>query len=225
MSADQHAHEETLKIRVSDDQSVTAVRTSPSGSENGWLFVYAPGAGSNILDPFGGYACRFLSARGYVSVRFQFPYKEEGRRAPDRPPVLEATWREVLAAQHHAGLKIVAGGKSMGGRIASQVVAKGATVARLVLFAYPLHPPGDPSRMRDKHLPDIGVPTLFCSGTRDAFAQPDELSVAASKVGHSTLHLLDGADHGFGVLKSSGRTKEDVWEEAMGVLADWIGFC
>ena len=225
MPADQPIHEETVRITVSDDRSVTAVRTSPSGNGNGWLFVYAPGAGSNIHDAFGRYACRFLSARGYVSVRFQFPYKEEGRRAPDRPPVLEATWREVLAAQRHAGLKIVAGGRSMGGRIASQVVAKGATVDALALFAYPLHPPGDPSRRRDKHLPDIGVPTLFCTGTRDAFAQPDELSVAASKVQHSTLHLLEGADHGFGVLKSSGRTKEDVWEEATNVLEGWMQSC
>ena len=225
MRVDQSTHEETLKITVSDDRSVTAVRTAPNGNSNGWLFFYAPGAGSNINDPFGRYACRFLSARGYVSVRFQFPYKEEGRRAPDRPPVLEATWREVLATQRHARLKIVIGGRSMGGRIASQVVAKGATVDALVLFAYPLHPPGDPTRWRDKHLPAIKVPTLFCPGTRDAFAEPDELRMAASKVPESSLHLLEGADHGFGVLKSSGRKREDVWEEATGALEGWIRSC
>jgi predicted alpha/beta-hydrolase family hydrolase len=110
----------------------------------------------------------------------------------------------------------------MGGRIASQVVAQGAEVEALALFAYPLHPPGRPYEVRDQHLPAIKVPTFFCSGTNDAFASPDELSVAASKVRLSTLHLLNGADHGFAVRKSSGSTRDDVWAEAVAALLDWL---
>jgi predicted alpha/beta-hydrolase family hydrolase len=110
----------------------------------------------------------------------------------------------------------------MGGRIASQVVAQGAAVDALALFAYPLHPPASPSKWRDKHLPLIETPTLFCSGTRDNFATPEELRQATSKVPNGRLHLLEAADHGFHVPKSGGRTREDVWQEAVSVLADWL---
>jgi predicted alpha/beta-hydrolase family hydrolase len=90
------------------------------------------------------------------------------------------------------------------------------------LFAYPLHPPGRPDKPRLEHLPSIAVPTLFCSGTRDAFASPEELRAAANKVKRSTVHLLDGADHGYSVPKASGRTKDDVFAEATQALVDWI---
>ena len=94
----------------------------------------------------------------------------------------------------------------------------GADIAALALFAYPLRPPWNRDRVRDDHLGSITLPTLFCSGTRDAFATPDELRSAASAVPGSTVHLLEGADHGFSVRKSSGRTRTDVWEEAIGAL-------
>jgi hypothetical protein len=110
----------------------------------------------------------------------------------------------------------------MGGRIASQVVAQGAAVDGLALFAYPLHPPGKPERMRDTHLPKIAVPTLFCSGTRDAFASPDELRAAVAQVPRAAVHLLDHADHGFAVPKASGRTREDIWSEAAEVMVRWM---
>ena len=214
--------EKTVQISIPDGQAVTAVSVSPDASPAGWLFVYAPGAGSNIHDPFGAYACRELATRGVSSLRFQFPFMEARRRSPDRTPVLEATWRAVIDSPHTGGLKLVVGGRSMGGRIASQVVAAGTEVGALALFAYPLRPPANPSRWRDEHLPAINVPTLFCSGTRDSFAKPDELRLAASKVPNSHVHLLDHADHGFGVPKSSGRTKQEVWDEAIGSLVDWL---
>jgi hypothetical protein len=119
-------------------------------------------------------------------------------------------------------VRLIVGGRSMGGRIASMVVAAGEEVDGLALFAYPLHPPGQPERLRAEHLPKIAVPTLFCSGTRDAFASPEELRAAAKKVKRSTVHLLDGADHGFSVPKTSGRAKEDVWTEATQALLDWL---
>lgn len=109
----------------------------------------------------------------------------------------------------------------MGGRIASQVVAQGPPVDGLVLFAYPLNPPRNPRVSRDGHLPEIKIPTLFCSGTRDTFASPDDLIAVAEKMGNSQFHKLDGADHGFAVLKSSGRTREDVWKEAVDAMLDW----
>jgi len=214
--------EETFPIAIGDGRSVTAVRTPAEGSRSSWLFVYAPGAGSNVHDPFGVLACRHLAARGISSVRFQFLYMEARKRSPDSPPVLEATWRAAIEAVRTPGLRLVIGGRSMGGRIASQVVAQGVKVEALALFAYPLHPPGRPFQVRDQHLPAIEVPTLFCSGTNDAFASPDELRAAASKVRQSTVHFLEGADHGFAVPKSSGRARDDVWAEAVGVLRDWL---
>lgn len=107
----------------------------------------------------------------------------------------------------------------------SQIVAQGEEVDALALLAYPLHPPSNPSQLRDAHLPDVPAPTLFCSGTRDAFGAPDELRAAASMVPRSTLHLIEGADHGFGIRKSSGRSGQDVWAEAVEVFDDWLQSC
>lgn len=214
--------ETAIEIGVSDGRSVTAIRTEPDGAQRGWLFLYAPGAGSNVHDPFGRYCCRRLAGEGVACLRFQFPYMEARKRGPDRPAVLEQTWRAVIEAAREPGVRLAAGGRSMGGRIASQVVAQGVAVDALVLFAYPLHPPGKPERTRDQHLPGIGVPTFFCSGTRDAFASPEELRAAAAKVRRSPVHLLADADHGFAVPKTSGRTREDVWAEAVDALLDWL---
>ena len=108
----------------------------------------------------------------------------------------------------------------MGGRIASQVVAAGLRLDHLALFAYPLHPPGRPELARVAHLGSIQVPTLFCSGTRDAFATPEELQTAAAAVSGASVHILEGADHGFSVLKGSGRTRAGVWAEATEALLD-----
>jgi len=142
-------HEERFKIAVSAEQSVSAVRTVPAGA--GWLFAYAPGAGSNIDDPFGVYACQALAALGFTTVRFQFPYMEAGRRGPDPARTLEAVWHEVIATLQDEARRIAVGGRSMGGRIASQVVAQGVGVDALCLFSYPLHPRG----LR----PSAGMPT------------------------------------------------------------------
>jgi predicted alpha/beta-hydrolase family hydrolase len=214
--------EETLQIQVTPGSSITAIRTEAEGKRRDWLFIYAPGAGANVHDPFGRFACRRLAGHGIDAARFQFPYQEAKRRGPDRPPVLEATWRAVIEALRPKRGRLVVSGRSMGGRIASQVVAQGVAVDALALFAYPLHPPGRPETRRDAHLPDIGVRTLFVSGTRDAFAPPDELRAAAALVPTSSVHLLDGADHGFAVPKSSGRTRDDVYAEAVDALLTWL---
>jgi hypothetical protein len=217
--------EKTLTIDVPGAISITAVRHAPKG-DAGWTFVYAPGAGANIDDPFGTYACNELASRGVTAVRFQFPYQQKKKSGPDRPPVLEATWRAVIDAVRPASGKLCVGGRSMGGRIASQVVAQDvaadAGVDALALFAYPLHPPGKPQQSRVEHLPAIKSRTLFVSGTNDAFAAPDELREAAALVKRSSVHLLDGADHGFNVPKRTGRTRADVHAEAVEAMAKWL---
>ena len=214
--------EETFRIPLSGGHVVTAIRCVPGSSSPSWLVVYATGAGSNVHDPFGTYLGRHLAEVGISTVRFQFPYTESKARRPDSPKVLEATWRHIIDAVRSADAKLAIGGRSMGGRIASQVVAQGVEVDALALFAYPLSPPGRRTQRRDSHLPSIEVPTLFCSGTCDTFATPDELRAAASLIPASQVHLMDGVDHAFNVLKSSGRTREDVWEEATSVLIGWL---
>ena len=209
-----------LRITVAPGSVITAIASSASGAR--WQVVYAPGAGSNIDDPFGRYLAGELPKRGISVVQFQFPYMEAGRSGPDRPAVLEATWRAVLGRVRAPDVKLCAAGRSMGGRIASQVVAAGERVDALALFAYPLHPPGKPEQRRDEHLQAIKVNTLFCSGTRDSFATVDELRAAAGTMKRARVEVLDGADHGFGVLKSSGRTREGVWVEAAGTLMDFL---
>ncbi|HXH22739.1 MAG TPA: alpha/beta family hydrolase [Dehalococcoidia bacterium] len=216
--------EERRTVEVPGRGAVSAVLSASTGGA--WLFVYAHGAGANLDDPFALHAAGVLPPRGIGVLRFQFLYRERGRSAPDPNGVLEDTWRAVLAAARQLaaprGLRVVAGGRSMGGRIASQVVAAGEAVDALALFAYPLHPPGRPQQRRVEHLALVQVPTLFCSGTRDDFATPDELRDAVSLVAGSSLHLLDSADHGFSPLKSTGRSRRDVWDEACDALAAFL---
>jgi predicted alpha/beta-hydrolase family hydrolase len=211
----------SLRISVEGAGDIEALRTPARGAA--WTFVYAPGAGSSLHDPFGAYAAEVLPRHAVEVVRFEFPYMAAGKKSPDRPVVLEATWRAVIDAVVAKQRKLVLGGRSMGGRIASQVVAQGVRVDALALFAYPLHPPGRADKMRDEHLPAVACRTLFCSGTNDAFASPEELRAAASKVKRAKVHLLESADHGFAVKKGSGRTREEVWAEAVGAMVGWLG--
>ena len=217
--------EQRHTISVNESNSVSAIQTPAEGASPDLRFVYAPGAGSGLTDAFGVYAARALAAEGIETWRFQFPYKEKGRSAPDSPALLRATWRAVIEAVVSAGDgPIVIGGRSMGGRIASMVVAEGdMPVAGLALLAYPLVPPGKTSSDRADHFPRISVPTLFCSGTRDNFATPDQLREAARLAPSASLHFLEGADHGFATLKASGRSKDDVYREAIDALLTFFG--
>jgi len=215
--------QENLSVAISAGRTVTAIWTScEEATQIGWSFVYAPGAGSNLHDPFGMFAAEALAKVGIATLRFQFPYMEAGKRIPDWEPVLEATWLSAIEAARERSATLVLGGRSMGGRIASQVVATGADVGGLALFAYPLHPPGKPDDWRDRPFPLIGVPTFFCSGTNDPFASPDELRIALAKIPGAQLHLLDTADHGFNVRKRDGRSREDVWREAIQAFERWL---
>ncbi len=144
------------------------------------------------------------------SLRFNFPYKEAGRRSPDRPPVLEASLREAAAELARLARvpreRLVLGGRSMGGRIGSMVAAQDGALG-LVLLGYPLHPPGKADQLRVEHFSKLRMPVLFASGTRDAFGTPDELKRHAKKIkGPVSFHWIDTGDHGFKPLKASGLT-------------------
>lgn len=209
-------------IGLPNGQTITAEHHPATGSATGWSYVYAPGAGSNINDPFGRYLCDRLAAAGTDAYRFQFLYMETGRKSPDRSPVLSAAWQSVIGSVRPNADRLAIGGRSMGGRYASMVAASGAPVEALGLFAYPLHAPGD-TRWRDDHFATVVVPAFFCSGTNDAFATPEELQTAAGKMPNASLHFLDGADHGFAVPKASGRTRQQVYEEAVDAVLLWLG--
>src|SRR5215831_5791188 len=155
-------------------------RFDAAGS-NAPTLVLAHGAGAGQTHPWMTRVAKGLAARGVSVVTFNFPYMDARRRAPDPPAVLEKTWQEIwttAARDASERGKLFAGGKSMGGRIASQACASGLfdpAPAGLIFFGYPLHPPGKPGQRRDKHLPDITAPMLFLHGTRDSFGSPDEM--------------------------------------------------
>jgi len=165
--------------------------------------LLAHGAGADMRAAALTVVADALAGERIPSLRFDFPYRQAGRRAPDRPPVL-------LAAVRAAAERLVLGGRSMGGRICSMAVADDADplpALGLVLLGYPLHPPGKPERLRVEHFPSIVVPVLFVSGTRDAFAAPDELERHAEQIkGPVRFWWLETADHGFKPLKASGLT-------------------
>lgn len=151
-------------------------------------------------------AARELAARGITIATFDFPYVIAGRKVPDRAPILERAWREAIEAaradRSMRGLPLFIGGKSMGGRIASQVAASGDgvdDVRGLVFLGYPLHPPGKPEQRRDRHLPDVRLPMLFVQGSRDAFGTADEIRALLPSLPLAALFVVDGGDHSFKV--------------------------
>jgi hypothetical protein len=204
----------------------------PAGDVGGSLFgsgatviVLGHGAGGNRHTPQLVRFAEALAASGRRVLLYDFPYTDRGRRAPDPPDVLEATTRAVgdFARASLGAARLVHGGKSMGGRIASQVVAAGAPAQGLVFLGYPLHPPGKPGQLRDRHLPRVEAPMLFVQGTRDTFARPDLLDAVLRQLGaKATLHRVEGGDHSFGVLRRSGRTGTEVEAEVERVILGWL---
>ncbi len=166
-----------------------------------WLVV-AHGAGAGMDHPFIVGFCRAMVSHGVATARFDFRYMNAGRRSPDPEPALRAAWQEAFAGAGAlaAGLPVLAGGKSLGGRIASMCVADGMAAAGLVFLGYPLHPPGKPERLRAEHLERIAVPMLFLQGTRDPFARPELLREVLARLGdRATLVPVEGGDHSFNV--------------------------
>jgi uncharacterized protein len=169
-----------------------------------------------------------FAAIDVATLRYQFPYMEERRRVPDPPGVLTATVVAAVraAAEAAPGLPLLAGGKSMGGRMTSQAAAQQPLegVRGLVFFGFPLHPPNKPGTKRADHLARVTIPMLFLQGTRDALADLKLLRpICAKLASRATLHIIEGADHSFHMLKSSGRTDEQVLRELAETAASWTG--
>jgi uncharacterized protein len=166
-----------------------------------------------------------LAQDGRRVVLHNFPYTEARRRVPDKPAVLEATIAAVAAHAREAlgASRLVLGGKSMGGRIASQSVAQGLAADGLVFLGYPLHPPGRFDTLRDRHLPAIMAPMLFVQGTRDAFARPDLLAAVLAGLGdRATLHSIEDGDHSFAVPRRTGRTPAQIEAEVASAIVSWL---
>ncbi|HKY98014.1 MAG TPA: alpha/beta family hydrolase [Gemmatimonadaceae bacterium] len=189
------------------------------------VFICAHGAGGNMVDGGMQKTAKALIERGINLVRFNFLYKEKKSGRPDPMPKLQEAFAAVVekTKEELAPKKIVIGGRSMGGRAASMMAAEGYACDGLLLYAYPLHPAGQPTKLRDAHLPMIKVPVLCFSGTRDALCTPFLMEKALESVTTDwTMHWVEGADHSFHVLKSSGRTDAQVMTEIADRSRTWI---
>ena len=220
-----------LSLKIGTAGAVTA-RHYAASSAGGPTLVLAHGAGADQRHRFMVTVASELAAAGVHVVTFNFLYTEQRRRSPDRTPLLEETWRAVLEAVATSispkGMLVV-GGKSMGGRIASQVLASPpetpawSRVKGLVLLGYPLHPPGKPDVPRTAHLPRIRVPILLVQGTRDTFGTRAEVTpVFDALPAEVTYDFIEGGDHSFAVPKSAGMTERDILSGVTSRAADWI---
>ena len=218
--------ETQLKVTVPNVGEVSALWLRPANAR--WLLVLAHGAGAGMRHPFLGKLTAELAEVNVATFRYQFPYMERHRRMPDSPGVLASTVRAAVEAAAEAApeLPILAGGKSMGGRMTSQAAAGDPPelekVRGLVFFGFPLHPPGKPDTKRAEHLPQVRKPMLFLQGTRDLFADLNLLRPVCAKLGAAaTLHVIDTADHSFHVLKSSGKSDGEVLRELAQTVRAW----
>jgi uncharacterized protein len=190
------------------------------------LYVFGHGAGAGMRHHFMEDAASALATHGIATFRYQFPYVEARSRRIDPQPILLATVRSAVEAAHAAApdLPVIAGGKSMGGRMTSLAASKEPLpgVNGVAFMGFPLHPAGAPGTPRADHLAQVTVPMLFLQGTRDTLADLDLLRPIIDQLGaRATLHVVDGADHGFNVLKRSGRTPADVMDELTRTMEGW----
>jgi len=214
-----------LRVRVGETTGdVSALLVRPADAR--LLYVLAHGAGAGMRHPFLETISQRLAEQEIATLRYQFPYMEQRARRPDPPAVAAAAVRAAVmeAARAAPGLPLLAGGKSFGGRMTSTAQAGEplAGVRGLVFLGFPLHPPGRPGNERAEHLTQVQIPMLFLQGTRDDFADLKLLRPVVKRLGtRATLHLVDGGDHSFKVLKKSGRTEADVMTELVGAIVEW----
>lgn len=212
-----------VTIAVAGEETSAILEPATSGERRA-LFICAHGAGGNMADRGMLATSKVLRERGFDVVRFNFLYKEKGSGRPDPMPRLQATTAAVV--EHFRNEQrpetLIIGGRSMGGRAASMLAADGFGSDGLLLLAYPLHPAGRPEKLRDAHLPRITMPVLCINGTRDSLCDPTLMKRALTTVRAPwTMHWVEGADHSFHVLKSSGRTDQEVMEEIGEVSQNW----
>ena len=214
-----------LTISVDPGRRVSGLLQAPREARMG--YVLAHGAGAGMTHPFLAAVANGLAARGIATLRYQFPYMEQGSKRPDTPKVAQAAVRAAVteASRLLPGLALFAGGKSFGGRMTSQAqAAQPLPVVRgLVFVGFPLHPPGQPSTARSEHLLDVRTPMLFLQGTRDEFAELELLRAVTAQLGsRATLKLFEEANHSFHVPARSGRKDSEIMESLLDAAADWM---
>ena len=218
----------TLKVRINERESVTALLYPASKQKRAAVTVLlGHGAGANQLSGFMRMVAGGLASRGFDAMTFNFLYSEQKRSFPDPKARLESCYLRLIEMASNQrklkGNRLVIGGKSMGGRIASQVAAINPDgVDGLIFLGYPLHPPGKPDKLRAEHLPEIKAPMLFCQGARDVFGTSAEIRAIIKKLRLSaTLYAVEGGDHSFKVPKSAGVSQQEVYENVMNEVAKW----
>ena len=217
------SEEQEWVVSVGDD-TTRAIYTRPDNAIDDLVFVAAHGAGGRMNDKSMIGLAKSLGERGISMVRFNFLYREKGKSGPDPMPRLEKCFEAVIdkTRSELKAKRLIIGGRSMGGRAASMMAAKDFDCSGLLLFAYPLHPPGQPEKLRDAHLPSIKVPVLCFNGTRASFMTPELMEKVLKTLKGWEMHWLEGADHSFHVNKSSGRTDAQVLEEVAQSTRKWI---
>jgi uncharacterized protein len=220
---------ELLNVRFNPHDTVTATIYPATAQDQAKItLILAHGAGAGQASEFMVHFATGLSDRGIEAVTFNFYYKEIGRKIPDQNSKLEHCYRSVidmiLETKKISSNRLAIGGKSMGGRIASQLAADGNTeLLGLVFLGYPLHPPGKPEQLRAAHLARIKAPMLFVQGSRDAFGTPDELRPIIDAIAAPTdLYVIDRADHSFKVPKSTRVTQNDLYTAILDRIALWL---
>ncbi len=214
-----------VTIAIDEGRSVSGLLQRPNDARA--CYVLAHGAGLGMTHPFMASIADGLAARGIATLRYQFPYMEQGSKRPDPPKLAQATVRAAVAEASRLapGLPLIAGGKSYGGRMTSQAQAEAplAGVRGLAFLGFPLHAAGRPSSDRAAHLAEVKIPMLFLQGTRDALAEVELMRALAKKLGaRATLILFEDADHSFHVPARSGQTDEKVRAAMLDALARWI---
>jgi uncharacterized protein len=212
----------SLAVPGVGEVSALLLRPSPAHA----LFILAHGAGAGMRHPFLESLSRELATAGVATLRYQFPYMQQRRTVPDRPKVLTQTVQTAIRAaiDNAPDLPLLAGGKSMGGRMTSLAASEQCLgeLRGLVFVGFPLHAPNKPGTERAKHLNSVGLPMLFLQGTRDPFAKLELLRPICAGLGlTATLHIVETADHGFHVLKRSGKTDADVLQELAQTISSW----
>lgn len=217
-----------IPIPVDEDRTTSGILSLPRGRQKRTAIIIAHGAGNDMNTPLIVSFAEGLAAAGYPALRFNFLYKEQGRKAPDSQDMLVKTWRAAFAyAETVLAGKAdywIAAGKSMGGRVASQMVADGLLpVDRLIFLGYPLHPANDSERLRDSHLYRISIPMLFFAGTRDPLCSLERLRDVLQRLSAPReLLTVEGGDHSFHVPKVLHRTDQEVFDEITGKAVAWL---
>jgi predicted alpha/beta-hydrolase family hydrolase len=222
------ADPQPVTIAIDGVRSVSGLLQAPPEARA--CYVMAHGAGAGMAHPFMAAFANELAGRGIATLRYQFPYMEQGSKRPDTPKLAQATVRAAVAEASRLmpELALFAGGKSFGGRMTSQAQAASPLpgVRGLVFLGFPLHPAGRPSEERAKHLFQVQVPMLFLQGTRDELADLPLVQSLVERLGaRATLKLFENADHSFHVPARTGRNDSEVRAEMLDALAEWIERC